>query len=45
MSDEVDESSVPSSKKAKTSVVWEFFERYLNENGQPRARCLNSIPE
>jgi hypothetical protein len=40
VSDEV-ESSVPSSKKPKTSVVWEFFEKYLDENGQPRARCLN----
>lgn len=39
--DEVDESSVPSSKRTKTSIAWEFFEKFFDDKGLPKAKCKN----
>ncbi|KAI5446622.1 hypothetical protein KIW84_014457, partial [Lathyrus oleraceus] len=39
--DEVDESSVPSSKRTKTSMAWEFFEKFFDDKGLPKAKCKN----
>lgn len=39
--DEVDESSVPSSKRTKTSLAWEFFEKFFDDKGLPKEKCKN----
>ncbi|CAL5192257.1 unnamed protein product [Lathyrus oleraceus] len=39
--DEVDESSVPSSKRTKTSMAWEFFEKFFDDKALPKAKCKN----
>ncbi|KAI5431367.1 hypothetical protein KIW84_035517 [Lathyrus oleraceus] len=39
--DEVDESPVPSSKRTKTSMAWEFFEKFFDDKGLPKAKCKN----
>src|SRR4051812_35575424 len=38
--DSVD-SSVPSSKRAKTSTAWECFEKFVDDEGLPKAKCKN----
>ncbi|XP_050919405.1 zinc finger BED domain-containing protein DAYSLEEPER [Lathyrus oleraceus] len=39
--DEVNESSVPSSKRTKTSMAWECFEKFFDDKGLPKAKCKN----
>jgi hypothetical protein len=38
---EFDENSVSSSKRTKTSLAWDYFERFDNEKGLPKAKCIN----
>lgn len=37
--EEVDESSILSSKRAKTSSAWEYFEKFVDNKGLPKAKC------
>ncbi|WJX17013.1 phosphodiesterase I [Trifolium repens] len=38
---EFDENSVSSSKRTKTSLAWDYFERFVDEKGLPKAKCIN----
>jgi hypothetical protein len=38
--DEDEESVIPSTKRTRRSLAWNYFEKYFDERGPPRARCL-----
>jgi len=38
--DEDEESVIPSTKRTRRSLAWDYFEKYFDERGLPRARCL-----
>jgi len=38
--DEDEESVIPSTKRTRRSLAWDYFEKYFDERRLPRARCL-----
>lgn len=38
--DDVEENVIPSTKRTRRSIVWDYFEKYFDAKGLPRARCL-----
>jgi hypothetical protein len=38
---EFDENSVSSSKRTKTSLAWDYFERFVDDKELPKAKCIN----
>jgi uncharacterized OB-fold protein len=38
---EFDENSVSSSKRTKTSLAWDYFERFVDVKELPKAKCIN----
>ncbi|KAJ1405930.1 Zinc finger, BED-type [Sesbania bispinosa] len=39
--DEIEESSTSNSKRVKTYVAWEFFEKFGDDKGLPKAKYKN----